>query len=172
MFRTCLLLVVAFVHLPYDIESLSNGDFQWLLGYRLMFAAAALRAALSYVHTELTASIDNVRRMQHLALSNTTKGEVVALYREKRLSLSELADDNRRRYGKRAFGQCEEIPFNPYDRYNAPPAFWCAFTTILLLYNTGHLALTHISDGKSLIFGAPALMLYWGLVRSVQIALD
>lgn len=72
---------------------------------------------------------------------------------------------------KQAFGQREEIPFNVYDRYNAPPAFWCVLTVTLLLYNTGHLTLMHMSDSTPLILGVPALVLYWGVVMTVQIVL-
>lgn len=151
-------------------DPLTRG-FQWIVGYEIVLAVAAVTSAASFLRMNLAFLIETHRRMQHLALSNTSKGETVAVYREKRLSTFSPRDDEAVRYGKRAFGQFEEIPFHPLDRYDSPHCFWCTLMTVSLIYNTAHIVLTDSSDLEPLVFGAPALALYWGVFRSVRLVL-
>nr|BBA49211.1 hypothetical protein [Oryzias latipes] len=161
-----------FIFCSLIIRNPLERGFQWIVGYETLLAVAAVTSVASCVCTKFACLIETHRRMQHLALSNTSKGETVAVYREKKLSTVSPQDDDAARYGKRAFGQLQDTPFHPRDRYDAPNSFWCALTTVALAYNTAHIALTDASDPEPLACGAPALALYWCVTRSAQLALS
>lgn len=151
-------------------QELPLGGCVWLIGYKVIFTMASLRAAVSYACMELNDLIERARRTQLLALSNTGRSDALALHREKRLSEAP-AGAVHERYSRRSFGQLEEIPFHLYDRCNEAPVFWCVLTASVLLYNTIHLALTPLAHITPLFFGAPTYVMYWGLLRGAQIAL-
>lgn len=163
-------LFLSTVYLSYD---LTRGDVTqtrshaiWLSGYKVFFLLAALTSVTSYVSLELNTLLESTTRLQWSALATTSKSDVLALYREERLSDPASVDA---RYSKEAFGHCEQILFNPHDQYNPAPDFWCSFTVFSVLYNTAHLALAPLSYTSPLFFGAPAYVLYWGAMRMTQI---
>lgn len=164
-------LFISIVYLSYD---LARGDLTprnsiWLAGYKVIFLIAAVKSVTSYVCLELNTLLERTRQLQCSALSTTSKGEVLALYREERLSDSDSAEA---RYSKQAFGHGEQIPFNPHDQYNPAPVFWCSLMSFLVLYNTAHLALVPFSYTSPLFFGTPAYVLYWGAMRTSQMMLS
>ena len=163
-------LSISIIWLSYDLArgGLTQRDEIWLAGYKIIFLISAVRSVTSYVFLELNTLLERTRQLQYSALSTTSKGEALALYREERLS--SLASDEA--CSKRALGHCEEIPLlNPHDRYNPAPVFWCSVMGILVLYNTAHLALVPISYTSPLFFGTPAHVLYWVVLRTPQIVL-
>lgn len=166
------LLSISIVYLSYDLAAWGNLPPRtsiWLTGYKVIFLIAAIKSVTSYIHLELNTLLERTRQLQHSTVATTSKGEVLALYKEERLSDS---DSIEARYSKQAFGHRNEIPLNPYDRYNPAPVFWCCFMTVLVFYNTAHLALVPLSHTLPLFFGTPAYVFYWGAVRTTQIVLS
>ena len=165
------LLFISILALSYDLAlgTVTPGNAMWFAGYKVIFLVAAVKSITSYVCMKLNGLLEMARQLQYSALSTTSKGEVFALYREERT----CASDNTTpvRYTKAACGYKQRILFNPHDRYDPPPVFWCTFTTFVILYNTAHLALVPLSCTSPLFFGAPACVLYWGIVRTSQILL-
>lgn len=164
-------LFISIVYLSYDLAwgDLTLRNSIWLAGYKVIFLVAAVKSVTSYVCLELNTLLERTRQLQYSALSTTSKGEVLALYREERLSASDTAEE---RYSKQAFGHGEQILFNPHDQYNPAPVFWCSLMSFLVLYNTAHLALVPLSYTSPLFFGTPAYVLYWGAMRTSQMMLS
>ena len=181
-------LFISIVYLFYGLAPPPRGGSipwnatTWLTGYKLIFFAAAVKSAAVYVCAELNTVLERTRRLQCSALSTTSKGEVFALCREERLRCdSDIgASAAAPGHSKGAFGhigeqqqqqQQQQLLFLAYDRYNPAPVFWCTLTAFAVLYNTAHLALAPYSDTLPLLFGAPAYVLYWGAMRTIQMML-
>lgn len=163
-------LSLSIVCLCYNLAlwGLIEGNFVWLSGYKVMFLLAAVKSLTSYVCLELNTLLERTRQLQCSALATTCKGEVLAMYREEKLSASNSVQE---RYSKTAFGHDEQIQFTPHDQYNLAPVFWCSLMTVMVLYNTAHLALVPLSYTSPLLFGTPAYVLYWGAMRTTWIML-
>lgn len=164
------LLLFSIVYLSYDLAlwGLLEGDFVWLSGYKVILLVAAVKSFTSYAGLEVNTLLARTRHLQCSALATTCQSEVLALYREDKLSASNIAKE---RYSKTAFGLGEQIPFNPYDQHNPAPVFWCSLVAVMVLYNTAHLALVPLSCTLPLLFGTPAYVLYWGAMRTTSIML-
>lgn len=165
--RLCFLFFSIF-YFSYDVvarrdltttTTTTTGDETWLVAYKVIFLIAAVKSLASYVVLELDAMLERTRQLQYSALSTTSRGEALAQHREER-------------WAERAFGHCERTLFNPQDRHNPDPVFWCTLTGFLILYNTAHLALVPLSCTSPLFFGTPAHVLYWGAVRASQMMLN
>ena len=164
-------LCISIVYLSYNLarEDLTRRNELWLVGYKMIFLIAAVKSLTSYVTLELDTLLERTMQLQYSALSTTSKGEVLALHREERLSESDSVES---RYSKQAFGHGEQILFNPHDQYNPGPVFWCSLMGFSILYNTAHLALVPLSYTSPLFFGTPAHVLYWGAMRTSQMMLS
>lgn len=162
---------LSLVYLSYELAcgDLAPVDSLWLAGYQVIFLFAAVKAATSYVCLELDTLLERTRLLQYAALSTTSKGQVLALHREERLSRSQ---GSVARYSLGAFGRGEQIQFNPHYQYSPAPVFWCTLVGLLVLYNTIHLAAVPLSHTSPLFFGTPAYVCYWGTVRTSQLLLD
>ncbi|KAJ7983632.1 hypothetical protein DPEC_G00374860 [Dallia pectoralis] len=166
--RRLYFLSVSIVYLLYDLTpgDLTQRNAAWLAGYKVLFLAAAVKSVTSYVCLELNAVVERTRQLQCSALSTTSKGETLALYREERRLDSVSASA---RYCKQAFGHVERIPFNPHDQYEQAPVFWCSLMTLLALYNTAHLLLVPMAYASPLFFGTPTYVLYRVALRITQV---
>lgn len=131
---------LSIVYLSYDLAwgDLMPRNSIWLAGYKVVFLVVDVKSVTLYVCLELKTILERTKQLQWPALSTTSKGEVLALYREERLSESDSAEA---RYSKRAFGHRKQILSDTHDQYNPAPVFWCSFMAFLVLYNTAQLAL-------------------------------
>lgn len=158
------LLSVCIAYLSYDLTLgtclARQRNSIWLAGYKVIFLVAAVKSLVSYVRLRLNILLDGTRRLQCSALSTTSKGEVLALYREERRAVPE---------NSRALGRAERPPFDPRERHRPASVFWCSLVAFSILYNTAHLALVPLSDTSPLFFGTPAYVLYWGALRTSRV---
>ena len=130
----------------------------WHTGYKVIFLVAGIRSVISHVDLEMKTLLEKTRQLQCSALSTTTRGDVLSLYREER-----LYDPDALNYGK---GKPS------HDDYNRGTVFWCSTITVLIIYNTCHLAIVPLSYTSPLLFGTPMYVLYWGAMRTAQMLLD
>lgn len=156
-------LLFSMVCLAYDLElqGLLEGNIVWLSGYKVIFFVAAVRSLTSYLCLDLNTLLERTRQLQYSTLATTCKGEVLALYREAK-HCPTASNGAKEHHSMRAFGHGEQTQFTPHDKQRAAPVFWCSLMTVMVLYNTAHLALVPLSYTSPLLFGTPAFALYWG----------
>lgn len=157
----------------YAVHSLASADQQsprdpWVTGYKIFFVVAAAKSALSGAHLRLFSWSEQAEKLQYATLATTANGEELALSREDRFSKA-VSSDTRR--ASRDCHSKKRADIAPCDRFDPVPVFWPSFAIALLLYNTIHLALSPMSHVAPLLFGAPAFVGYWGVVRLVDILL-
>lgn len=139
----------------------------WVIGYRLIFLVAGVRAIISHVSLELNTFLDTARELHYSVLSTSTNSEVLAHYREGRLTHPDTGGTSCIRLTDR-YGELTSL--NPYNSESLLSVFWCTLVSILLVYNTFHLILAPLADLTPLLFGAPAYLMWHGLSRTVRIA--
>ena len=142
---------------------LTSSDSFWHNGYKVIFLVTGVRSVISHIDLELNTLLEKTRQLQCSALSTTTRGEVLSLYREERLYDPDC--------GKGTPSHVDNV-LTSHDDYNQAPVFWCSMMTFLIIYNTAHLAMVPLSYTSPLLFGTPTYVLYWGAMRTVQMLLD
>lgn len=138
----------------------------WHTGYKVIFLVAGIRSVITHIDLEMNTLLEKTRQLQCSALSTTTRAEVLSLYREER-----LYDPDALSYGEGTPLHVDNA-LTPHDNYNRGPVFWCSMITVLLIYNTAHLAMVPLSYTSPLLFGTPMYVLYWGAMRTAQMLLD
>lgn len=162
------------VCLLYDLtqSNVTHDTSVWLAGYKVFFLVMSVRSLARYGLLELSAILGSTRQLQYSSLCTTSKGEVFAAYREKRLSESQKPDtfnSNCQTYEQHhAWTGPDLIQCGQRD---TAPVYWSSFVTLLIIYNTAHLALSPLPDTSALFFGAPAFVIYSMIVKTINIFL-
>lgn len=161
------ILCITVLSLSCDLATgeLRENNSIWLCGYKVIFLVAAVKSLTSYVCLKRNTLLERTKQLQCTAVSTTSRGEVLALYREERRVRADNANDPYIQASERG----KPILFNRYDRYRPAPVFWCTLTSCLLLFNTAHLALLPLEYASPLFFGAPAFFIYWLTMRTCQL---
>lgn len=132
----------------------------WFTGYAVVFFLAGLYSLCSYARFAFATIMDVVQNVQYSTLATTAGGEAFALARERRACCARPERSTR-----------EDTFLLAHDGHEptATRSFWFFLTALLLTYNSIHLA-TASKDGTFPLFlSAPAIVIYFGIVRCLYI---
>lgn len=130
----------------------------WFTGYAVLFFLAGLYSLCSYARFAFATIMDIIQNVQYSTLATTAGGEAFALARERRACCIEPSTR-------------EDTFLLAHDSHEPTTtrSFWFLLTALLLTYNSIHLATVSKDRTFPLFLSAPAIVVYFGIVRCLYI---
>ena len=146
--------------------SLLSGGSCWLSAYKIIFLVVGVKSISEFARIQLNSLLDEIRGLQYVTLLTTDNTYELAALAEERKRKTELSV---RLSGVAALSTPSEFErrdiFGTYSSHGADSVFWLTFVFALLLFNTAHAIAVPMSETSPLLFGAPAYVIYWYIIR-------
>ena len=146
--------------------SLLSGGSCWLSAYKIIFLGVGVKSVFEFVRTQLNSLLDEIRGLQYVTLLTTDNTYELAALAEERMRKRKLSE---RLSTVAALSTPEEYERRDmlvfYSSHGADSVFWLTFVFTLLLLNTAHAIAVPMSETFPLLFGAPAYVIYWTIIR-------
>lgn len=146
--------------------SLVSGGSHWLSGYKILFLGVGVKWLFEFAQARFESLLDEIRGLQYVSLLTTDNTYQLAALAEERERKRRLSD---RISTLAALSPPRELERNnvsrTYGSHGTDSVFWLTFVFALLLLNTAHAIAVPMSETTPLLFGAPAYVIYWTVIR-------